>query len=189
MTKPHIPICPTADASDKRVLQCKNTWLCNELLNTLFIPWRRLRCMVNYAMVTTMNLFQAFTHSKFEMRPWCDDFFFFRPQWNRAPIRDSVNVQNNGHGGLAIKTFGLALRRSLLHLTRRVLVSKFQPVSRSAATPVLMYSGQAAWNVHCRDLASRLLSKPLRTSPNRSSQDLAPIPCCAFPGHAFDVQK
>ena len=48
--------------------------------------------------------------------------------------RDAVISRTNG---LAIETFGLALRCSLLHLSRRDLVSKFQPVSRSAATPVL----------------------------------------------------
>ena len=42
--------------------------------------------------------------------------------------RDSVHIKNNGHSGLAIKTFGLALRSSLLHLSRRELVSKFQTV-------------------------------------------------------------
>ena len=37
----------------------------------------------------------------------------------------------------AFKTFGLSLRSSVLHVSRRDLVSKFQPFSKSAALPVL----------------------------------------------------
>ena len=45
------------------------------------------------------------------------------------------NFKNNGHGGFAIKIFGFAVRSSLLHLSRRDLVSSFHLVSSSSATP------------------------------------------------------
>ena len=47
------------------------------------------------------------------------------------------NWRNNGHGGLAFTALGLALGSSQLHLSRCDLVSRFQPVSSSEATPVL----------------------------------------------------
>ena len=40
-----------------------------------------------------------------------------------------------------------------------------------------LYSSRAALNARWRELASRLHSNPLHTSPSKSSRDLAPIPC------------
>ena len=64
---------------------------------------------------------------------------FLAPDSNGIELTSSPfsNVKNNKHGGLAIKTFGLALRSLLLHWSRHDLVSRFQPVPRSAATLVL----------------------------------------------------
>ena len=53
------------------------------------------------------------------------------------PMLLFCNFKNSGHGGFAIRILGFAVRSSLLHLSRRDLVSRFQPVSNSAATPVL----------------------------------------------------
>ena len=51
-----------------------------------------------------------------------------------------------------------------------------------------LYSGQAAVSTFGRrELARRLLSHPLHTSPSKSSQDLAPIPSWSFPRNASDV--
>ena len=84
--------------------------------------------------ITTMHLCKAFTENM---------------RWDRVvmtlptPVElsfhhcGSVTSITNEHGGLPIKTFGLALRNSLLHLSRRGQVSRFQTVSRSAAAPEL----------------------------------------------------
>ena len=48
-----------ADASDTLVLDSGNTWLCNELLNTHFIPRRRVRWIFEDEVITTMHLFKA----------------------------------------------------------------------------------------------------------------------------------
>ena len=94
--------------------------------------------------------------------------------WFDFPMLQICNFTNSGHDGFAIKVFCLAVRRSLLHLSRRDLVSRFQPVSSSAATPVL----RPSCNEHSLKRTGE--SDQLRTSPSRFSRDLAPIPCWVF---------
>ena len=94
--------------------------------------------------------------------------------WFDFPMLQICNFTNSGHDGFAIKMFCLAVRRSLLHVSRRDLVSRFQPVSSSAATPVLRPS--------CIEHSLKRTgeSDQLRTSPSRFSRDFAPIPCWVF---------
>ena len=56
--------------------------------------------------------------------------------WIDVPMLLFCNFKNSGQGGFAMKSCDFAVR-SLLHLSRRDLVSRFQPVSSSAAAPVL----------------------------------------------------
>ena len=124
-----------------------------------------------------MHLFKAFAHSKFQMISCFDDFIF------PTPVELSSRIKNDGHGGLATKTFGLAIRSSLLHLSRRHLVFIFQPFSSSAATPVLRPScierslKRAGEFTSVKSTAH--LSKQVFTSPCTDSLGL--------PGNAFDV--
>ena len=48
-----------------------------------------------------------------------------------------VTVLSVDSGGFPVEIFGFAVRNSLLHLSRRDLVSRFQPVSSSAAKTVI----------------------------------------------------
>ena len=96
---------------------------------------------------------------------------------------DFSYLTNSGHGGFAIKIFGFAVRSSVLHLSRRDLVSRFQPVSSSAATTVLRPSctqrslKRAGEYTSVRSAAH--FSKQVFTRPCTDSLHL--------PGNAFDV--
>ena len=111
--------------------------------------------------ITTMHLFKALTHSKYEMRSCCD-----------------------GHGGFAVRIFGIAVRSSLLHWSRRDLVSRFQPVSSSATTPVLRPS--------CIERQLKIAGEytSVRSTAHMSKQVFT-RPCTdslpSIPGNAFDV--
>ena len=59
----------------------KNTWLCNELLNTQLISRRRVRWMFEDEMITTMRLFKALAHSKYEIRSCCGGCTLCRLRW------------------------------------------------------------------------------------------------------------
>ena len=95
------------------------------------------------------------------------------------------NSLNIGLGGFAIEIFGFAVPSYLLHLSRCDLVSRFQPVSSSAATPVLRPScierslkraGEKKTSVR----STAHLSKQVFTSPCTDS-------LLGLPGNAFDV--
>ena len=95
------------------------------------------------------------------------------------------SVMSRTVGTVAIKTFGLALRSSLLYLSRHDLVSKFQPVSRSAATSVLKPNCSARSLKRASDYTS------VKCTPHISVHILT-RPCTdsllGFPGNSFDVK-
>ena len=101
------------------------------------------------------------------------------------PSSPFSNAKNSGHDGLTIKIFVLALRNLLLHLSRRDLVSRFQPVPRSAATLVLKPSCTARSLKRAGEQTSvestAHISKLVLTRPYTDS-------LLAFPGIAFDVK-
>ena len=96
--------------------------------------------MFNDEILTTMQLFKAFTHIEIL---WCQE------QWAQRTCYPDLRSG------------------ALLHLSRLDLVSKVQPASKSAATPVLKPS-------RAGDLTS------VKSATHISQQVLAPIPCWAF---------
>ena len=88
----------------------QNTWLSNELLNM---------------MTRSMDVRRSNDHHDASVQ----SIFAYSTRGDR--------VVTTWHGGFAIKIWVVAVRSSLLHLSRRDLVSRFQTVSTSAATPVL----------------------------------------------------
>ena len=83
-----------------------------------------------------MHLFKAFAHEK--MRKDRVVMAIVAPDSSgiELPTTRFRNIKNSGHGGLANKTFGLALR-NFFFLSRCDFVFRFQPVTVSAAIPVL----------------------------------------------------
>ena len=105
----------------------EKTWLCNELLITHFIPGRRVRWIFEDEVITTMHLFEALAHNKYEMRSCCDNCVLRGLQlvWFSNVCYCVKTSRTVGMMDMLPIFFGFAV----LHVSRRGLVAGFHETS------------------------------------------------------------